>query len=647
MFYQMRFVLFFIFLFHSILNAQVNDEQRIASQELMNRRLHNSNSKNAISAAQKLYDVYYYEIDVQIDPNVKYINGNSTVHFTTVETLNSIELDLSSALKVDSIKYKSNLISFTSIGKDKIKAVLNETLFTGDKGAITVWYQGVPPVNGFNAFDKRNHAGAPIIWTFSCPDNADDWWACKNTLDDKADSVSIIVRNPSAYKAIANGMLEKTEIAGNQTITYWKHRYPITTYLIAVAVTNYETYSDYLVNGSDSLEILNYVYPESLSAAKTGTAALLPVIQFYEEKFGPYPFRNERFGHAQFSWGGGMEHQTTAFVTDFSKGLLAHELSHQWFGDMVTCSSFTEAWLNEGFATYVTALIDEKPSPNTFKSWRSSTINSITGVVNGSIYCKDTTDANRIYDYRLTYQKGAMVLHMLRWVVGDSAFFQGVRNYLNDPLLKYKYATTNDLRQHLEISSGKDLKSFFDKWFLGEGYPKYELRWNQTTDNHFYGMLNQTTSHTSVSFYDLPVEIKITGTLNSVTTDTTILINHFNSGQKFDFQTNMKILSVAIDPNLWLISKKTVIKDVTLASDEVNEIAPIITIPNPFTNTLEIKSTEEIISIQIFDFDGKLIFTKPVKQNSLSINTTDFAIGNYVLLTETKDGVWSQKVVKQ
>lgn len=128
---------------------------------------------------------------------------------------------------------------------------------------------------------------------------------------------------------------------------------------------------------------------------------------------------------------------------------------------MVTCSSFTEAWLNEGFATYVTALIDEKPSPNTFKSWRSSTINSITGVVNGSIDRKDTTDANRIYDYRLTYQKGAMVLHMLRWVVGDSAFFQGVRNYLNDPLLKYKYATTNDLRQHLEISSGKDLKFFF------------------------------------------------------------------------------------------------------------------------------------------------------------------------------------------
>jgi len=627
--------------------AQTTDESRIAYQEMMNHSNSLNQQSKTSSEAQNLFDVHYYEIDVQIDPNIKFINGNSTTHFTAVEDLNSIELDISSVLIIDSVKYKNNNVSYSIFGKDKIKVFLNETIFKGNSGAIKVWYHGVPPVNGFNAFDKRNHSGNPIIWTFSCPDNADDWWACKNTLDDKADSVSIIVRNPSIYKAIANGKLEKSETSGNQTITYWKHHYPITTYLIAVAVTNYEVYSDYLVNGTDSLEILNYVYPENLSNAKSGTAALLPVIQFYEEKFGPYPFRKERFGHAQFSWGGGMEHQTTAFVTDFSKGLLAHELSHQWFGDMVTCSSFTEAWLNEGFATYVTALVDEKSSPNTFKSWRSSTINSITSVVDGSIYCKDTLNANRIYDYRLTYQKGAMVLHMIRWVIGDSAFYQGIRNYLNDPKLKYKYATTSDLRTHFELASGKDIKQFFDKWFYGEGYPKLELRWNQTADNHFYGKLNQTTSHNSVSFFDLPVEIKFSGNINGVAKDTTIIIDHTQTNQTFDFQTDIKIATITIDPNFCIISKRTVSKDITLENENIEIENPVFVIPNPFNNQFEIKSSEEIISIQLYDFTGKNIVNKSVHQNFFDLNTSNLPKGDYILLTETKDGVWSQKVVKQ
>ncbi len=626
--------------------AQHTEEQKIADQELTARLLTFSPNKKNQSLAQTQFDVHYYQLEVEIDPNKRYIVGNSTTHFVAVEPINSIELDLSSVLTVDSAKFNNQLVSVSGIGKDKIKIFLPLTLPSGTASAVTVWYKGTPPNNGFNAFDQRTHQGAPIIWTFSCPDNADDWWACKNTLDDKADSVEIIVKNPIAYKAIANGLLYKTEQSGNQTITYWKHKYPITTYLIAVAVTNYEVYSDYLVQGQDSLEILNYVYPESLAAAKAGTATLLPVIQFFEDKFGPYPYKKERFGHAQFSWGGGMEHQTTSFVTDFSRGLLAHELSHMWFGDMLTCASFTEAWLNEGFATYVTALVDEVPAPNTFKSWRSSTINSITSVINGSLYCKDTTNANRIYDYRLTYQKGAMVLHMLRWIVGDSAFFKGVRNYLEDPRLRYKYVTTNDLMFHLEKSSGKDLKSFFQKWFLGEGHPRYELRWNQAADNTITAVLNQTTSHNSVSFFDLPVEVRFTGSLNGNVKDTTILVQHNKTAFPIQLNPGFKISIVTIDPNLWLIAKKTVVKDLTLAFDEIEDTASTVVQPNPFSDRFTIMATQPLRSIKVYDFEGKLLIDKNANDCKVELDMTSYQSGSYVLVTTTKVSSWSQKIIK-
>lgn len=627
--------------------AQHNDGYDIAVQELKARQATFGTEKKNQSAAQSQYDVHYYQLDVEIDPNKRFIKGNSTTHFVVLESLNSIELDLASVLTVDSVKFNNQLVSVSGIGKDKIKVFLPQNLPVGTFGAVTVWYKGTPPNNGFNAFDQRTHQGAPIIWTFSCPDNADDWWACKNTLDDKADSVEIIVKNPIAYTAVANGKLYKTEQVGNQTISYWKHRYPITTYLIAVAVTNYAVYSDFLVQGQDSLEILNYVYPENLVQAKAGTAALLPVMQFYEEKFGPYPYRKERFGHAQFSWGGGMEHQTTAFVTDFSKGLLAHELSHQWFGDMVTCGSFTEAWLNEGFATYVTALVDETTAPNTFRSWRSSTINSVTSVINGSLYCKDTTNANRIYDYRLTYQKGAMVLHMLRWIVGDSAFFKGVRNYLEDPKLKYKYVTTNDLMNHLEKSSGKDLKPFFQKWFYGEGHPKYELRWNQGNDFAIKAVLNQTTSHNSVAFYDLPVEIRFTGSLDGNVKDTTLLLQHDKTGFSFQFNPGYKISIVTIDPNLWLIAKKTVIKDATLSSQTLDEAAIVTVQPNPFTQQFTLSSDQNILSVSVYDFEGRLVLQKNTDAHEVQLDMSAYQSGNYVLLTKTKSSTWSQKIVKK
>jgi aminopeptidase N len=212
---------------------------------------------------------------------------------------------------------------------------------------------------------------------------------------------------------------------GNLRTCHWKSHYPIAAYLVAIAVTNYSYYSNYVPLGSgDSLQVLNYVYPEDLTYAQSNTPGIISIIQLYDSLTITYPFFKEKYGHCQFGWGGGMEHQTMTYLVSFDYSLMAHECAHQWFGDMVTCGSWEDIWLNEGFATYWQGMTVEHYDPSNWMGWKQSQRDYIISQPDGSVLCTDTTDVGRIFDGRLTYSKGAYLLHMLRWTVGDAAFFQ-------------------------------------------------------------------------------------------------------------------------------------------------------------------------------------------------------------------------------
>jgi aminopeptidase N len=506
-------------------------------------------------------DVIHSEIHWKIDPGRKFISGEVTHTIKAIhQKVTTLHFDLNKKLKVIyvSLPTLGMELNFNHTSDGEIEITLPSPLAIGQIIPIKIRYEGAPPSTGLGSFTFDNHAGVPVAWNVSPPFGSMDFWPCKNGLTDKIDSLDIFVTCPKRFKAASNGNLV-SETTNDSTYTcHWKHRYPIASYLVGLGVTNYNTFTDTLTLKSGlKLPVLNYVYPESETSARQGMGKLLNTLAFFDSLFVDYPFANEKYGHAQFGFGGGMEHQTMSFVTDYSFGLLAHELAHQWFGNLVTCGDWQDTWLNEGSATFLEGLAQERfNGSSAYFSWKLSKKNSVISTTNGSVKVPSTTSALRIFDGRLTYNKGAMLLHMLRWIMGDEDFFAGMRDFLIDR--KYGYASTEDLRFNLEKNwtAQKDLKHFFDSWFEGQGYPIYKLTWQQEGDKLFV-KLDQTTSHNSVSFYELPIPIRV-----KYENGTEIFhrLEHINNGQFFELPTTGTISKIDFDPEIRIVSKSSVVK---------------------------------------------------------------------------------------
>ena len=252
---------------------------------------------------------------------------------------------------------------------------------------------------------------------------------------------------------------------------------PYCNLLDCFAVTNYTVFNNTVQLGSTTLPMQTYCYPESLISFQNGTQNVLDAMQLFHNNFGDYPFIKEKYGHVQFGWGGGMEHQTATFIVSINESLIAHELGHQWFGDKITCGSWEDIWLNEGFATHLSSFYLENKYPANTIINRRNLINNITSQPGGSVKVDDTTNVGRIFDGRLSYNKGSSLLYMLRWKLTDSVFFKALKTYQQDNKVIYGFARTADLKRNLEQASGQDLTEFFNDWFVGQGYPSYNVEW--------------------------------------------------------------------------------------------------------------------------------------------------------------------------
>ncbi len=598
---------------------------------------HAASDRDLQKSADNRSDIHYSRVHWTVDPAVKYIQGEVMTVFEPLETVGSLEFDFSQALTMDSIRFHGQNLAFSQNG-DVITVQFPIQLPAFLNDSLTFFYQGAPTSTGFGSFEANNHNGTPVLWTLSEPYGAMEWWPCKQALNDKIEAIDIFITHPDGYRAASNGLLLSETSNNNWTTAHWQHRYPIAAYLVCMAVTNYETFTVNAPFGADTTKLYNYVYPENLADAQFGINDHVDAMQLYDQLFGLYPFHAEKYGLTQFGWGGGMEHQTMTFVGGFGYDLLVHELAHQWFGDKVTCASWEDIWLNEGFATYLTGLCYNYLRPQYWGIWKADRIDKATSEPSGSVWVDDTTSVGRIFSSRLSYAKGAMLLHMLRWKAGDDAFYAGVRNYVDDPALAYGYAHTADLKAHLEAASGQNLDAFFADWFYGRGFPSYQITWSKSPSNAVKITLQQSSSHPSVSFFEMPVPVKLT----DGTQDTTLVLDHTFSGQVFAANLGFTPTELVFDPDLWLVSRNNMVQEVSSTGEPLPSISVDIA-PNPSMGdlVLRLRATDgEKAQLRLYAADGKLVMEQTVDVvpglNDLPISVGHLPAGRYLLRIETR-----------
>jgi aminopeptidase N len=642
-------ILLLIFTSHNLFSQHQDHLSCCESKQKLYQRILDYDETKYNTKSTFNYDVKYYRLDINVDPAVYFIEGELTTYFeVTEDNLAALALDLNhNGMTVDSVMYHDIKIDDFTLENYELTVQFPSAITMGTLDSVSVFYHGEPYGSGFGSFVQSTHDGAPIIWTLSEPYGARDWWPCKQSLNDKADSIDFYITNPEAYRAASNGLLiSETVSEGNKT-AHWRHRHPITAYLVAFAVTDYVEYSEFVtINDQYEVEILNYVFPEDLTYAQSNTPNLYDVMQLFSELFMPYPFKDEKYGHAQFGWGGGMEHQTMSFMGGFSHSLMAHELAHQWFGDFVTCGSWEDIWLNEGFATYLDGLTHEYNLHHdgvSFDEWKLGRINYITSSPDGSVWVDDTTSVSRIFNGRLSYSKGAMVLHMIRKKIGDDNFYSALQNYLADPNIANGYARTADLQFHFEQTYGSPLQEFMDDWFYGEGYPVYDIYYSQNQDNMVSLTINQSQSNSSVDFFEMPVPVKFSG----VSEDTLIWFDNTYEGENFQFELDFDVVSAEFDPHHDLISSGTAVLKIDTFDDKQN----FFIIPNPVTSKFTLNVTEKINpeKIKIMDSFGKIVReyqTDKTASYRFEFDISDLPTGVYFLTVVQDDEYVTKKFIK-
>jgi len=488
-------------------------ERRVGIQRLNQEAQRSS----ALNRGADTYDIHHYHFNLEVTNTSTTLGGD--VMFRSVVTspvMDTFWFELRDFMTIDSVRINNTTYLPAALSRlnHVVRIPLLSNLDAGMTVTCRVYYRGTPPSSGF--FSGITSAQSPtwgvnVTWTLSEPFSAPDWFPCKQDLADKIDSVFFDGTSISPNKVASTGLLVGVDtLSGNRMKFKWRSRYPMAFYLMAFAVTNYTEHLSYAypaAMGGDSLLIQHWIYNANNSSGtsclnfnRTALNSTGPMVENFSNLFILYPFTNEKYGHMMAPLGGGMEHQTMSTMGSFGMDLIAHELAHQWFGDMVTCATWNDIWLNEGWASYGEYLHRQYVISQTSASdWMNATHNSARSATTGSVYvpASGITNVNRIFSSALSYKKGAAVLHMLRNEINnDSLFFGGARRYLNAK--RHSVATTDEFRDIMELHSGVSLSSFFQDWVYGEGFPTYDVRWNWR-DSVLWVQSSQTTSAPTVT----------------------------------------------------------------------------------------------------------------------------------------------------
>jgi aminopeptidase N len=501
----------------------------------------------ASDAFDERFDVLHYIIDIDVNPALHLIAGAVEARvLVTGIPLDSLFFHLKETMAVDSVLVDGVSTPFAHMN-DRIEFALDGGHAVDDSIVVRVHYNGYPVDQGLRFRSES-------IYNVSEPDMARNWFPCHDEPWDKATG-EMIVTVPDTLYCASNGTLQDVIDNFDGTKTYhWETRYPLTTYTISVAIARYETFSYwYRYAGADSMEMPCYVHPEKLADAMITFSNTPAMMQFFSGRFGEYPFLQEKYGTAAVQMNGAMENFTCTIIdrrrvdgTLDHDWVLAHEMAHSWFGNSVTMRDWSHIWLNEGFAAFADALWAEETGGSGAYRDRMAFFKS-------EYFTEDASTRFPVYDPDFlwgatVYEKGAWVLHMLRYLMGDVNFFESLRQYHG--LYQYESVTTEQFRSVCESVSGIDLSSFFSEWVYQAGYPEYQLSWSYESDGGVYDVafrLEQLQENAPV--FTIPVEVVI----NTAAGDTLMHMMPLSADEFYFITLSTPPTSVSFDPDEWIL----------------------------------------------------------------------------------------------
>ena len=506
---------------------------------------------NYISDAQYKIDVLHYDLNLNLFPKEKLLKGDVTITgILKDKNVPKIDFNLYDNMKVENLTLNGKNNSFS---QEDTQLSIPIYEMNSDTFVVEIVYSGKPKKIGFASFVFGEINGKSATYSLSEPTYASTWFPCNDMPSDKA-TMDMEITNDSIYTSASNGLLVSKETKDGRTTYHWKTNYQISTYLISLYSSIYKEFNDEYVSPltQDSMKLEYYAFPEHFENAKIDFADHPKMISFFAKTFGEYPFIKEKYGVAEFLWQlGAMEHQTlTGIGSNFVGGkkffndIYVHELSHQWWGDAVGLKTWKDIWLNEGFATYCEALYAEyKGGP---QALQSSMLSKRSEGFVGTLYNPEDMFGPTVYD------KGAWILHMLRWEVDDSTFFKILREYFEK--YKYKSASTSDFENVCESVSGKDLKQFFNQWvFDGDDQIKMNVEWNVEpgTDGKYLVKLKLEQIQDRYKVLNFPVEFQFLDKKGKFE-NATFRIN--SRTQTIQYELKFEPVIVIADPSNWLLA---------------------------------------------------------------------------------------------
>ena len=546
------------------------------------------------TAGPHSYNVLKYTMNLDIyhcytSPYPHDFTANIKIQFKADSAISSIALNASLvSLHIDSIRL--NAASYTHTG-DILTVNLDRTYNPGEIAEIQIYYKHN------NVSDNAFYVSGGFVFTDCEPEGARHWFPCYDSPSDKA-LLDLTVKVPHNVKLGSNGRLADSTITADTVRYHWVSANNIATYLVTMtSKVNYKldiVYYHKITNPADSVPMRFYY--NSGESPFLCESLIDSMTTYYSRNWCEHPFEKNGFATLNnlFSWGG-MENQTlTSFCPNcWSASLMAHEFAHQWYGDMITCATWADIWVNEGFATWSEGYLQESSGGyqaylQAIQGYANSYLQSNSGwAISVPDWAVNTPSVNVLFDWSITYCKGAGVLHQLRYVLGDSLFFQVLQTYCADTNYKYKSATIGNFKQIVNNISGQNYDWFFNEWIFTANHPVYSntYQFKNLGSGNWQVDFNARQVQINAPFFKMPLKLKVHFTDNS---DTLLTVMNDSNNQLFVMFFNKQPQSFLFDPyNEIVLKQSTTIVGIPETEDRSGVILAK-NIPNPVSSKTRI-----------------------------------------------------------